>query len=324
MERKFGIDVSDWQGEINWPKAKAAGVEFALLKCGFGMDLTDQDDDCFAYNAAECERLGIPYGVYLYSYANTREKAKSEAEHVLRMLAGRKLAYPVYLDLEDEIVNDIGPANILENVKIWTAAIEAAGYTAGVYANLNWWNHILTDPWYDTKERWVAQYYKVCEYDKEYGIWQNTSVGKVDGIDGSVDCDWCYVDYPNGERQRKPDTGNVAPAPDSGADDDTPTETVYTVRYGDTLSGIAAEYSTTYQALAEYNNIANPNLIYVGQKIKIPGTDSGAEAPKKSIEDLAREVIRGDWGNGAEREKRLTAAGYDYDAVQTRVNTLMG
>ena len=100
-----------------------------------------------------------------------------------------------------------------------------------------------------------------------------------------------------------------------------PSETVYVVKYGDTLSGIASEYGTTYQALAAYNGIANPNIIHVGDKIRIPGT---AEAPAKSIEDLAREVIRGEWGNGAERRERLTAAGYDYDAVQTRVNTLLG
>lgn len=100
-----------------------------------------------------------------------------------------------------------------------------------------------------------------------------------------------------------------------------PSETVYVVKYGDTLSGIAREYGTTYQALAAYNGIANPNLIHVGDKIRIPGT---TETPAKSIEDLAREVIRGEWGNGQERVDRLTAAGYDYDAIQARVNTLLG
>ena len=100
-----------------------------------------------------------------------------------------------------------------------------------------------------------------------------------------------------------------------------PSETVYVVKCGDTLSGIAKEYGTTYQVLAAYNGIANPNLIHVGDKIRIPGT---GEAPVKSIEDLAREVIRGEWGNGQERVDRLTAAGYDYDAIQARVNTLLG
>ena len=309
MEKIFGIDVSDWQGDIDWAKAKAAGVKFALLKCGYGMDLTDQDDACFLWNASECERLGIPYGVYLYSYANTMEKAKSEAAHVLRMLKGRKPQYPVYLDLEDEITISASKDQILAQVKAWCEIIEGAGYKAGIYANLYWWDTYLTDPWYDTKERWVAQYYSKCEYAKDYGIWQYTSRGSVAGVNGNVDCDWCYKDYLSTE----PEVPDMPP--------EAPSETVYVVKYGDTLSGIAKEYGTTYQALAAYNGIANPNLIHVGDKIRIPGT---AEAPAKSIEDLAREVIRGEWGNGAEREKRLTAAGYDYDAVQTMVNTLLG
>ena len=309
MEKIFGIDVSDWQGDIDWAKAKAAGVKFSLLKCGYGMDLTDQDDACFVRNASECERLGIPYGVYLYSYANTMEKAKSEAAHVLRMLKGRKPQYPVYLDLEDEITLSASKDQILAQVKAWCEIIEGAGYKAGIYANLYWWDNYLTDPWYDTKECWVAQYYTKCEYAKDYGIWQYTSRGSVAGVNGNVDCDWCYKDYLSTE----PEVPDMPP--------EAPSETVYVVKYGDTLSGIAKEYGTTYQALAAYNGIANPNLIHVGDKIRIPGT---AEAPAKSIEDLAREVIRGDWGNGDEREKRLTAAGYDYDAVQTRVNTLLG
>lgn len=96
-------------------------------------------------------------------------------------------------------------------------------------------------------------------------------------------------------------------------------ETVYTVVRGDTLSGIAAKYGTTYQKLAQYNGITNPNIISVGQKIRIPGT----AAPKKSVDEIAREVIDGKWGNGADRKNRLTAAGYDYAAVQSRVNKLL-
>ena len=99
----------------------------------------------------------------------------------------------------------------------------------------------------------------------------------------------------------------------------TTSEMTYTVVAGDTLSKIAAKYGTTYQKLAAYNGITNPNIIRVGQKIKIPGT----AAPKKTNAELAKEVIAGKWGNGADRKKRLEAAGYDYNAVQQAVNAAL-
>jgi N-acetylmuramoyl-L-alanine amidase len=102
-------------------------------------------------------------------------------------------------------------------------------------------------------------------------------------------------------------------------------EVVYTVKSGDTLSGIAAKYNTTYQKLAAYNGISNPSLIYPGQKIKIPTTNTTntTPAPTKTVDQLAREVIAGKWGNGNARKKALTNAGYDYSAVQKRVNELL-
>ena len=93
-------------------------------------------------------------------------------------------------------------------------------------------------------------------------------------------------------------------------------DTVYTVKSGDTLAAIAAKYGTTYQKLAAYNGISNPNVIKVGQKIKIPGKG-------KTVDELAKEVIAGKWGNGTDRKTRLAAAGYDYTAVQKRVNELL-
>lgn len=112
--------------------------------------------------------------------------------------------------------------------------------------------------------------------------------------------------------------GNInagSQTPNSG----TTSEVTYTVVAGDTLSKIAAKYGTTYQKLAAYNGITNPNIIRVGQKIKIPG----AAAPKKTNAEIAKEVIAGKWGNGTERKKRLEAAGYDYNAVQRAVNTAL-
>lgn len=111
------------------------------------------------------------------------------------------------------------------------------------------------------------------------------------------------------------------PAANNSASTAAGNEVVYTVAKGDTLIGIAKKYSTTYKVLAAYNSISNPNIIHVGQKIKIPGT--ATTTTKKSNTEVAREVIQGKWGNGAARKQKLTAAGYDYSAVQAEVNRLL-
>lgn len=129
----------------------------------------------------------------------------------------------------------------------------------------------------------------------------------------------------NEAKQAEQSTAPIQP-PEPAYTPEQPTgEAVYTVKYGDTLSSIAKQYGTTYQTLAEYNGISNPNLIRVGQIIKIPNTASAPmpEAPTETVDELAKEVIRGQWGVGAERRNRLTAAGYDYAAVQGKVNELM-
>lgn len=313
MKKLKGVDVSEWQGQIDWDAVKKDEIDFAILRCGYGMDLEEQDDSWFKRNALECERVGMPYGVYLYSYADTVEKAASEAEHVLRLIKGRKLEYPIYYDLED--ANTTGKCSkdlILQMSKKFVGILEDAGYWVGIYANLYWNEAYLTDSWYDTKARWVAQYNSECQYNKDYGIWQYSSSGIVNGISGCVDMNISYFDYPVLIREAGKNGLTFAPIQ---------TETVYTVKSGDTLSDIATKYGITYQQLASYNGISDPNVIYIGQEILIPNT-STVVAPGKTLDEIALEVYRGEWGNGLERQTRLKAAGYDYQVVQNRVNTL--
>ena len=94
-----GIDVSQHQGIIDWEKVKNH-IDFAIIRCGYGQDIPGQDDRMFKRNADECTRLNIPFGVYLYSYAKNETEALSEAKHVLRLIEGYQMAYPIYLDLE--------------------------------------------------------------------------------------------------------------------------------------------------------------------------------------------------------------------------------
>ena len=188
-----GIDVSVHQGEIDWEKVQKAGIDFAIIRCGYGMDgIPEQDDEYFERNASECERLGIPYGVYLYSYADSTSRASSEADHVLRMIKGHNLSYPVFYDIEDNSVlqgrTQAQNQKLMASIaKTFCNKIEAAGYPVGVYANLNWWNNYLTDPVFENWHRWVAQYNSSCNYTGNYGIWQYTSSGSVNGISGRVD-----------------------------------------------------------------------------------------------------------------------------------------
>ena len=187
-----GIDVSHHQGAINWD-AVAGQIDFAVIRCGFGGNLTAQDDRQWSANVAACERLGIPYGVYLYSYAETDDEASDEAQHVLRLLQGHTPQLPVYLDLENSVISsNCSAADILRHTTIFCNTIQAAGYRAGVYANRNWWTTLLTDAAYDQWERWIAVWADQTNYNKSYQMWQYSSKGQISGISGNVDLDYWY------------------------------------------------------------------------------------------------------------------------------------
>ena len=184
---KKGIDVSEHNRNIDWEKVKAAGIDYAIIRCGYGDNYDNQDDKQWMRNVSECERLGIPYGVYIYSYARNTDMASSEAQHVLRLISGHKLSYPVYFDMEDNstLGSDFGAIT-----QTFCSTIQNAGYAVGVYANLNWWNKYLTDTRFEQWHRWVAQYNIQCDYTGTYAMWQYSSKELVDGIDGTVDMNY--------------------------------------------------------------------------------------------------------------------------------------
>ena len=187
-DRHFGIDVSSHQEYINWETA-ANYIDYAIIRCGYGSDYSANDDQYWEYNASECERLGIPYGVYLYSYAENDAEAASEAEHVLRLLKGHSPSLPVYYDLEDNgTVGKLSTSQIGGQAKIFCDKIKAAGYDAGVYANLSWWNNKLTSGTFGSYHKWVAAY---GDFDlKSWEMWQYSSGGSVPGINGNVDMNY--------------------------------------------------------------------------------------------------------------------------------------
>lgn len=264
-----GIDVSSYQENINWDKVKKDGIDFAILRLGFGSDIKSQDDDTFERNVKECERVGIPWGAYLYSYALTVDSAKSEAEHALRLLKGKKPTYPIVFDMEDAdgYKNKHGfPSNqtLINICKTFLSTVEEAGYYVSLYASLSWLNNQLNSTELDRYDKWVAQWNKECNYKKPYGMWQYSDCGKVNGINGNVDMNYSYKDYPSiisGEKNNE----KIETQPEKKEE-----FTEYTVKKGDTLSGIAAKYGLTWAKLAEINDIKNPNIIYPGQTITVP------------------------------------------------------
>ena len=187
-----GIDVSNHQGTVDWNKVKAAGIDFAILKVG---PVYGKPDDSFERNAAECERLGIPYGVYYYSYARSVEDANKEADRTLAWLGGHHPSLPVYYDLEDSYIlqdPDFSKDKLTQIAQAFCNRMEAVGFKSGIYANLNWLNNYLNSPSLSGYDHWVAQYNWRCDYAGSYSFWQYSSNGNVPGVNGRCDMNYCF------------------------------------------------------------------------------------------------------------------------------------
>lgn len=189
-----GIDVSKYQGKIDFAKVKAAEISFVIIRCGTGFNGKSNPDPYFETNYKNAKAAGLQVGTYFYAYAKTSELAEKEADYCLDVIKGKTLDLPVFYDLEENSIARTGKENILAVAKAFTEKIKAAGFSAGIYANLNWNKNYLTDKWYDTLPRWIAQYNSKCTYTGKYDIWQYSSNGRVDGISGNVDMNYCYTD----------------------------------------------------------------------------------------------------------------------------------
>lgn len=189
---KKGIDVSKWQGTIDWLKVKNSGVTFAILRIGYGR-YDNQKDSQFERNYEQARNNGISVGVYLYSYAKSVEQAREEADCVINWLNNRHLDLPVYYDIEDKSQNDLSKSVLTDMCEAFCEKIESAGYWAGVYSS----KYFLTNKLdYSALEKkytiWVAQFNIKNTYAGKYDMWQYSSTGSVQGISGNVDLDYLY------------------------------------------------------------------------------------------------------------------------------------
>lgn len=191
-----GIDVSKHNGTIDWAAVKASGkVDFAILRAGYGKSVTQRDVQ-FERNYAEAKAAGIPIGTYWYSYAITPAEAAAEAAVFLQVIAGKSFEYPVYLDIEEDKALATGKKNVSAIVKAFCSVMEKAGYWCGVYASRAKVQSYFDE---DTQKRyalWIAEWGSKLNYAGEAGMWQCSEKGSIPGINGFVDLDICYVDYP--------------------------------------------------------------------------------------------------------------------------------
>lgn len=354
-----GIDVSQHNGNIDWAKVKASGIDFAIIRIAYGQKAVDPKA---IQNIEGAINAGLPFGIYTYSYALNTTAAINEANLVISTLAPYKdkITYPVVIDMEDadHYKARYGmPSNdtLVDICKTECDIFKENGYIPMIYASKSWFDNQLNSEKLNGIDKWIAWWKTGADeqFDHNtYTVWQYTSNGTVDGINGRVDMNIGYKDYTEGkvvEIETKPevssdpqgstlylasevmkgtfgdgetrkqklgsrwqevqdfidhiynsDTQTLANETMAGKygngeirkavlgdkwDDvqaiingttkkvtNTQTTRIYTVQAGDTLSGIASKYGTTYQHLAQINGIADPSKIYTGQVIKIDGT----------------------------------------------------
>lgn len=195
-----GIDVSKWQGEIDWKKVKAAGIKFAMIRLGYGSSKGDACglDGYFEKNVKNAIAAGIDIGCYFYSYATSVAAAKKEAAYVINVLQKYKgvFTYPVAFDLEDKTQQGLGKQVLTDMVIAFGDAIEKAGFYCSLYSNPSWMKSYLDADRVKRFDLWLAHWTDKTNYAGAYGMWQNSSSGKVNGINGNVDTDFAYKDYP--------------------------------------------------------------------------------------------------------------------------------
>lgn len=245
-----GIDVSSWQGDIDFAKVKASGVDFVVIRVGFGK-FAQQKDKRFEQNYSRAKAAGLHVGAYWYSYAQSADDAKREAQACITALKGKQFDYPIYFDIEERSQISRGRDFCSALISAFCDEMEQNGYFAGFYTSASYAQKVVSETVSKRYAAWIAQWASQLTYTEQCGLWQYTAEGEVDGIQGNVDMDYACVDY--------------------------------------------------------------PAII----------TGGGFNGYSNAITEIAKEVIAGKWGNGSERKEKLTAAGYDYDAVQEKVNELL-
>lgn len=301
-----GVDISYCQNGIDYNKLQAAGVKFAIIRAGFSRST----DSTLTKHVRGCESAGIDYGFYWYSCARNTADAQQEAAACLNAIKKfAKPKYPVFFDGEnDDIAAAVGKTEMTKIALAFADEIEGGGYPAGIYANPAW-----METKYDKSriigniDIWLACWTYDPETKPRYNYGQTMWQWGIEGYGMNVDADVCYVDYPT-ETAKWYANHPVEPKPAKTVEQLAEEVIKGLWGYGDERRKRLTDAGYDYDAVqAEVNRILREKQ----------------HEPDKSVHDIAVEVINGLWGNGEERKQKLTAAGYDYEAVQAEVDRLL-
>lgn len=195
----LGVDVSYYQGNIDWVSLKNSGVKFAILRIGYtgyASSKTKAVDPMFEVYYKNAKAVGIPVGAYYFSRATTVDEGINEASFVLKQLEGKQFEYPIYIDVEDNYYQDkVSKDSLTSAVKAFCKTIEDKKYYVGIYANLYWLNNKLNLNELKQYDKWVAQWSSKNTFKGSYGMWQYSSTGNVGGLT-PVDLNYSYKNFP--------------------------------------------------------------------------------------------------------------------------------
>ena len=374
----IGIDVSDNNGVLDWDSIKASGKLFAMVRVGYGSNFESQDDKQAIRNMQECERIGMPYGAYIYGYALNADEATSEADHAIRMTKDHNPIMGIYIDMEDAdgykkrngLIPEENGELLTDFCIIFMNKIRTVGYGTGIYANMNYFKNILSLERFATYPKWLAIWGPDTCPEGDWTIWQFSSDGSVPGSSARTDVNYYMKELPTasvievGQEVVEPIEERPIEVPstawkegdhvdynkiyyESGAwqamdptytdgvithvyigsrnpylidngtgflndecitgchIDGTPsvtdttaasTEIDYVIQPGDCLGNIANKYGVDCAFLAQYNNVADANMIVAGNTLRIPGVEVQAEVaqPESNEEEATATVLPGE------------------------------
>lgn len=188
-----GIDVSEHQGEIDFNAVKSDGVDFVIIRAGYGIGHVDKK---FYTNYTNAKAAGLDVGAYWYSYATDDDFCRQEAQSFIDTVKGCKFEFPLYFDIEEQKQIVQGQEFCSSLIQTFCDYLEKNGYFSGFYSYLGMINSVVNDCIKSRYTCWVAQWSSNCSYVGDYGLWQYSATGNVDGIQTDVDCNYCYTNFP--------------------------------------------------------------------------------------------------------------------------------